>query len=66
MDDAHYEAEVYEDLNCGFRWRLVATNGRIVATSGEGYVKRSHAEEMVDAIFTGAGRVLITRTVRSS
>jgi len=26
-----------------FRWRLKAANGRIIADSGEGYVKRSEA-----------------------
>ena len=38
-------------------WRLRAANGRIVAHSAEGYVNRSHCEEMVLGMplrFTGA------------
>lgn len=28
---------VYRDVRNEWRWRLVATNGRIIANSGEGY-----------------------------
>jgi len=33
--------EIYEDSKHEWRWRLKAPNGRIVATSGEGYTRRS-------------------------
>ena len=29
--------ETYEDASANFRWRLVASNGRIIADSAEGY-----------------------------
>ncbi len=35
-------AQVYQDTAGGWRWRIRAENGRIVATSGEGY--SSHAK----------------------
>lgn len=33
--------EFYRDARKKWRWRLVAINGRIVAASTEGYLKRS-------------------------
>ena len=30
---------VYQDAALGWRWRLVAANGRIVADSGEAYTR---------------------------
>ena len=36
------QAGVYET---DFRWRLKAANGRIIADSGEGYVKRAEARK---------------------
>ena len=35
--------EVYEDRAGEFRWRLVAGNDQIVATSGEGYATKAGA-----------------------
>lgn len=31
---------MYKDANGHYRWRLTATNGKIIANSGEGYVNR--------------------------
>jgi uncharacterized protein YegP (UPF0339 family) len=42
---AQCQFEVYRD-NAGFwRWRLRASNGRIVADSAEGYVNRTDCEQ---------------------
>ena len=38
---------VYRDAAGEWRWRLVATNGRTIADSGEGYVNR---QDCIDAI----------------
>lgn len=38
--------EIYQARD-GYRWRLWAANGRIVAESGEAYVLRSGAETAV-------------------
>lgn len=47
-----YRIEVYEAKD-GWRWRMKARNGRIVADSAEAYVSERNAhraaEEMVDA-----------------
>lgn len=32
--------DLYLDVNRQWRWRLVASNGRIIATSGEGYFNK--------------------------
>jgi uncharacterized protein YegP (UPF0339 family) len=32
--------EIYRDLRGGYRWRLVAPNGRIIADSSESYTRR--------------------------
>ncbi len=35
--------EVYKDRASGWRWRITASNGKIVADSGEAYSTRSNA-----------------------
>lgn len=37
---------VFKDKAGEWRWRRRATNGRIIATSGDGYVNHSHALKM--------------------
>jgi uncharacterized protein YegP (UPF0339 family) len=42
--------EVYKDTAGQWRWRLKAANGKIVASSGEGYANKAdciHAIELV-------------------
>lgn len=41
---------VYRDLKGEWRWRLVATNGRIVADSAEGYVDRHNVSEAIGSV----------------
>jgi hypothetical protein len=38
------EIRVYQDLAGGWRWRVVADNGRIVADSAEAYDSKSNAK----------------------
>jgi uncharacterized protein YegP (UPF0339 family) len=48
--DAHRTFRVCKDAGGEWRWRLVAGNGRIIATSGEGYQHRQdclHGIELV-------------------
>lgn len=42
--------EIFKDAKGEWRWRLVASNGRIIAASGEGYKNRGHALDMVSKI----------------
>ncbi len=37
--------EIYEDASGDWRWRLKSSNGRIIATSGEGYTRQRDCEE---------------------
>lgn len=39
----------------GYRWRLRATNGRIIAESGEAYVRKQGAEKAVDRVIEACG-----------
>lgn len=42
------DIEVYEDEAGEHRWRMTASNGRIVADGGEGYTRKADAREAVD------------------
>ncbi|QVL29815.1 DUF1508 domain-containing protein [Telmatocola sphagniphila] len=44
--------EVYKDKAGEFRWRFVATNGRIIAVSSEGYKSKNHCTHGIDLILT--------------
>lgn len=37
----------YEDTAGEWRWRLKAANGRIIAVSGEGYVRKADCEAAI-------------------
>lgn len=41
---------VYRDAAGEYRWRLVATNGRIIATSSDGYTEHGDAHEAVERV----------------
>ena len=40
--------KIYRDSKGEFRWRLLATNGKIMADSGESYTDRQHCKEAVE------------------
>lgn len=42
--------EIYKSTDKEFRWRFLATNGRVLADSGEGYTKRSAALKAVERV----------------
>lgn len=44
------EYELYEDSAGEWRWRLVASNGRIIADSAQGYGDKGDAEEAIDRV----------------
>ena len=43
--------EVYEDNSGEWRWRLKASNGRIVATSGEGFKRHSSCRDSITGVW---------------
>ena len=42
--------EVYEDQGGKFRWRLKASNGQIIASSGQGFADKRAARDAIDAV----------------
>jgi len=42
--------ELYKDAKGEFRWRLVASNGQTIATSGEGYKSKDSAKAGIESI----------------
>lgn len=52
--------EVYEDNAGEWRWRLVATNGNIIADSGEGYASKQGAKRGIESVKANAPKALVT------
>lgn len=50
---------IYKDEKYEYRWKLTARNGKILADSGEGYLKSTHCRKMVDKIFGDKYKVVI-------
>jgi len=42
--------ELYKDARGEFRWRLVATNGQTIASSGEGYKSKDSAKAGIESV----------------
>ena len=42
--------QVYEDNAGEWRWRLVASNGNIIADSGEGYQSKQGVKRGIDSV----------------
>jgi len=42
--------EIYKDKTGEFRWRLVHTNGQVIANSGEGYKAKANAMSGIDSV----------------
>jgi uncharacterized protein len=42
--------ELYKDKKGEFRWRLVASNGQAIASSGEGYKTKESAKAGIDSV----------------
>ena len=47
--------EIYADDSGKYRWRLVASNGQTVASSGESFASKSSAREAAENIKKNAG-----------
>ena len=43
--------EIYQDNVNEWRWRVTATNGRIIGASSEGYKNKEGAEDNLHALF---------------
>jgi uncharacterized protein YegP (UPF0339 family) len=51
--------ETYQDAGKKYRWRLKATNGQIIATSGQGYSDKRDCENAIDVIKKGAEKAKV-------
>jgi uncharacterized protein YegP (UPF0339 family) len=51
--------ETYEDKAKEHRWRLKASNGQIIATSGQGYKDARSCEHAIDVIKKGAEKAKV-------
>ena len=51
--------ELYTDARGEFRWRLVASNGQTIATSGEGYKAKDSAKAGIDSVKKNAATATI-------
>jgi uncharacterized protein len=42
--------EIYKDKSDQFRWRLKASNGKIIADGAEGYVAKADCQHGIDLV----------------
>ena len=42
--------ELFKDVKGEFRWRLVASNGQIIASGGEGYKAKESAKAGIESV----------------
>lgn len=47
----------YQDLRGEWRWRLVATNGRVMADSAEGYTRQIDLARALETLAEGGVKV---------
>ena len=53
---------IYKDARGNYRWRLVASNGKIVADSAEGYVNKVDCKAGIQLVKTHAGSAPVEDT----
>ena len=51
--------ELYKDTKGEFRWRLVASNGQMIANSGEGYKSKDSAKNGIESVKKNAASAAI-------
>jgi uncharacterized protein YegP (UPF0339 family) len=51
--------ELYKDAKGEFRWRLMASNGQMIANSGEGYKSRESAKSGIESVKKNAASATI-------
>ena len=50
IEEPPIATELYKDSRGQFRWRLKASNGKIIADIGEGYVRRIDCEHGIELV----------------
>ena len=51
--------EIYKDKSGEFRWRLVHTNGQVIANSGEGYTTKENAISGINSVKQNAANATV-------
>lgn len=51
--------EIYADTSGSYRWRLVASNGQTVASSGESFASQANARRAAESVKANAGKAEI-------
>ena len=51
--------EIYADAGGNYRWRLVASNGQTVASSGESFASKTNARRAAENVRDNAGKAEI-------
>ena len=65
---AEYKFRIYPDINGEWRWKLVAPNGKRIATSGEAFDSHSNAVRAARVVKreAGAARIVSSRRLRKA
>jgi len=51
--------QIYRDSKGGYRWKLKATNGKVIATGGESYTAKASCLSGIDLVMKGAASATI-------
>jgi uncharacterized protein YegP (UPF0339 family) len=51
--------EIYKDKKGEFRWKLIASNGQLIANSGEGYTSKDNAKNGIESVKKDAASAAI-------
>lgn len=51
--------QMYRDGKGGYRWKLKAGNGKVIATGGESYAAKASCLSGIDLVMKGAGTATI-------
>jgi uncharacterized protein YegP (UPF0339 family) len=51
--------EIYADAGGSYRWRLVASNGQTIATSGESFSSKANATRAAENVRDNAGAATV-------
>jgi uncharacterized protein YegP (UPF0339 family) len=55
----NWEFVIYPDASGSYRWRLVASNGQTVASSGESFASKANARRAAESVKENAGKAAI-------
>jgi uncharacterized protein YegP (UPF0339 family) len=58
--------EIYKDARQEFRWRLKASNGQVIATSGQGYKSKADCRHGIEVIQKDAADAKVTEAQEKS